>query len=63
MTIDLSKALALIDHRRGFWLRLRKSHDKGQMPREKADTVLNVLNNLKKELSNLSDADQIPLGL
>lgn len=63
MQISLSKALAIIDGHRGECLKWRGKFAKGTKEYEQFSYALRHLNKLKKELSNLSDADQIPLGL
>lgn len=61
--ISLSKALALIDHNRGQWLKVRGSYEKSDECYRLCSAALRMLNVLKKELSIVSDADQLPLGL
>ena len=61
--IDLSKAYAIIDEHRGRILTTRKSCTKGYEMYTVCSAKLRLLNQLKKELALVSDADQIPLGL
>lgn len=61
--ICLSKAYAIIDHKRGEILKQRRETEKGSPMRSTFNSVLHHLNQLKKELALVSDSDQIPLGL
>lgn len=61
--ISLSKTLVLVDEARGKILGSRKPFPKGSLHYNDCSLLLRYLNRLKKELSDLSDADQLPLGL
>lgn len=61
--ISLSKALALIDHNRGQWLKVRGSYEKGHECYRLCSAALRMLNVLKKEFSVVSDTNEPTLGL
>lgn len=63
MPTYLSKALAILDIERGRQLEFRSMYDKGSPAYREFSRVLRCINKMKKEISHLSDADQLPLGL
>jgi hypothetical protein len=63
MQISLSKALAILDAHRGDVLDQRKLYVKGTARYVEQSVILRRINQIKKELALVSDADQLPLGL
>lgn len=61
--ICLSEALAIIDKERGQWLKNRRDWPKDSVEYSIFSAGLRTMNYFKKEFSNLSDADQLPLGV
>lgn len=61
--INLAAVLAIIDKHRGAILAERKQHVKGTDGYGSLSRRLDLLNRLKKEISLVSDTDQLPLGL
>lgn len=61
--ISLSKALALIDAKRGPILKYRRNFPKDSNYYELLSMHLRNLNTLKKEFTDLLDTDEPPLGL
>lgn len=63
MTIQLTKALVIIDQHRGEILKERKQHIKGTDGYGSLSRRLDLLNRLKKEFHNLLDTDEPALFL
>lgn len=61
--ISINKILAILDEHRGRILKERKQHTKGTDLYNSLSRRLDLLNQLKREYSLVSDTDQIPLGL
>jgi hypothetical protein len=61
--IAFEKAFALIDEHRGHILAERKQHTKGSDIYTSLSRRLDLLNKLKRQFADVSDADQKPLGL
>lgn len=61
--ICLSSALAIIDGHRGRILKERRQFTKGTDNYTSLSRRLDLLNTLKRELSDLLDTDERPLGL
>lgn len=59
----LFKILAILDRHRGEVLSERANHERGSPAYSECSDDLRRLNRIKKEISDLSDADQLPLGL
>jgi hypothetical protein len=61
--IELAKALAIIDAHRGRILKERRQFTKGTDNYTSLSRRLDLCNSLKRELSDLLDTDERPLGL
>lgn len=59
----LDEIMLILDEQRGRFLELRKMEDKDSDEYKRYSSMMRLINSLKKQIANVFDTDQLPLGL
>lgn len=59
----LDEIMIILDEQRGRFLELRKMEEKDSDEYKRYSSMMRLINSLKKQIANVFDTDQLPLGL
>lgn len=59
----LDEIMLILDEQRGRFLELRKMEEKDSDEYKRYSSMMRLINSLKKQIANVFDTDQLPLGL
>lgn len=63
MENKLDEIMLILDEQRGRFLELRKMEEKDSDEYKRYSSMMRLINSLKKQIANVFDTDQLPLGL